>query len=327
MDLTTAWALVVGFAGLMYLLLDGFDLGVGALLLTTRDERERDLMVASIAPVWDGNETWIVLAGAGLLGGFPKAYGILLPAFYVPLFTMLMALAFRGTAFEFRFQAERNRWAWDLAFSAGSIVAALCQGVMIGGLVHGVTVRSGEFAGGPLDFLSPASALSGIAVVFGYATIGAAWLNLKSEGALQERAQRLGRVALPLFATAYVAVVTLGTPAYAAGTLGARPLLSATKVLTVATLGSLAFASIGRRRPAIGFLLCVATVAAYYGNLVLTLWPCIVPPDVTIWDAAAPPRSQALLLAGACLLIPVILAYTGFSYWVFRGKTELEAET
>lgn len=310
--LPIAWAAVLAFALCAYLVLDGFDLGVGILLLGTSDAIERDQMVHSIAPVWDGNETWLVLVGAGALGGFPMVYGILLPAFYLPLLPMLMALAFRGVSFEFRFQSARFRPFWDVTFCVGSLIAAFCQGVCIGALTQGVSVANGAFAGNTLDFLSPFSVTVGFLFIGGYVHLGALWLDLKTEGILQARARRLARFALAAVVF-LVAILTWLQPF-------PNSLWSVGVLIAWAMGATWLWKYIGTGREKLSFAIAAAMLVALVLKNVTHWWPFIVPPSVTIWQAAAPPGSQLFLLIGAILLIPVILTYTAYSYRVFKGK-------
>ena len=324
--LPVIWAGLIAVAVLAYVLLDGFDLGVGILFAVEHDPAERDLMVASIAPVWDGNETWLVLGGGGLFAVFPMAYGIVMPAFYPLIITMLMALVFRGVAFEFRFRAVRagSRIWWDRTFLAGSAVAALCQGMVLGGLLQGVRVAHGQYAGGWFDWASGFTFLCGIAVVLGYALLGATWLIWRIEGRLQRAMRRHAHV-LGLAVLGLIGVVSLWTPllnpAFRARWFGFPGILLTSPVPVLVTLAAWGFWRGLRRQAELTPFLCViAWFVLSYAGLGISLWPMIVPPFVTIWQAASPPASQGFLLVGASVLLPIILAYTGFAYWVFRGK-------
>jgi cytochrome d ubiquinol oxidase subunit II len=319
------WACVVAFALAMYITLDGFDLGVGALLLTARDVRDRDLMIHSVAPVWDANETWVVLAGVGLLGGFPLAYGVLLPAFYIPLVGMLLCLAFRGVAFEFRFQTVEHRHLWDYAFSFGSIGAALFQGLVVGGLLRGVSVEEGKFAGGTWDFLSPLSLLTSSGLVSGYALIGAAWLNYRTSGSLQARSRRFAILLIPCF------VLLAISTALAAGMVEPRVGFKWTsEIPTVGVILGIAFVTTGilvwrllvRGREHIALYAAEGLLLIAFAGLVATLWPYLIPYNVTILQAASPERSQLVLLVGVGIVVPFILIYSGYAYYVFRGKVK-----
>ncbi len=323
-DLTLIWTAIIAFAVLMYVVADGFDLGIGILFPLHRDAEERALMLNSIAPVWDGNETWLVLGGAGLYAIFPLAYSILLTAFYAPLIAMLLALIFRGVAIEFRFRDNRHRKMWDWSFAGGSLVATFVQGMVLGTFIQGIAVEGRSYAGGWYSWLSPFSVMTGVALVAGYALLGGAWLVWRCEGALQERMFRLLRP-LAWIVVGFIALVSLWTPLIhdqIARRWFSWPniaILSPVPILVAGGIVALdrAIAARAERRP---FLIALGLFALSYLGLGISLFPNIVPPTLTIWDAAAPKESQEFLLAGAAVLLPVILAYTGYSYWVFRGK-------
>ena len=323
-DLTLVWTVIIAFAVLMYVVADGFDLGIGILFPLHRDAEERALMVNSIAPVWDGNETWLVLGGAALYAIFPLAYSILLTAFYAPLIAMLLALIFRGVAIEFRFRDERHRAVWDWCFAVGSLVATFMQGIVLGAFIQGIQVEGRSYAGGWFSWFSLFSLMTGVALVCGYALLGGAWLVWKCEGALQERMFRLLRP-LAWIVAGFIALVSLWTPlehAQIAARWFSWPnilFLSPVPLLAAAGMIALdrAIAARADRRP---FLIALGLFALSYMGLGISLFPLVVPPAITIWDAAAPRESQLFLLAGAAVLLPVILAYTAYSYWVFRGK-------
>jgi cytochrome d ubiquinol oxidase subunit II len=324
--LPAVWAGLIAFAVLAYVVLDGFDLGVGILFLSERDYEERGVMVNSIAPMWDGNETWLVLGGGGLLAVFPVAYGLILPALYPTIIAMLLGLIFRGVAFEFRFRAEsvRSRWIWDLAFCGGSTLAAFCQGLTLGGLLQGISHHGGAYAGGWWDWLNAFTLLCGVAVVIGYALLGACWLIWRTEGALQRRARHLAQL-LGGATLALIAAVSLWSP-FLHPQFYHRwfdwPNILLTAPVPVLMLGSavLFYRSLARRAHLTPFLCAVAWFVLCFAGLAISLFPLIVPPDITIWQAAAPPSSQMFILVGAVVLIPTILAYNAFAYWVFRGK-------
>jgi cytochrome bd ubiquinol oxidase subunit II len=326
MILTLIWACLIAFAVLAYVLLDGFDLGVGILFAAERRDEDRDVMVNSVAPVWDGNETWLVLGGGGLLAMFPLAYSVIMPALYPAIITMLLALVFRGVGFEFRFRAAttRGRAWWDRAFLCGSTLAAFCQGLALGGLLQGVRVEDRVYAGGWWDWLTGFTVLCGIAVVCGYALQGTCWLIWRTEGALQERCRRHARI-LAVVTLGFIVVVSLWTPML-------NPLfmqrwftwpgilLTSPVPVLVALVAWTFWRALSRGGDLTPFLCTQAWFVLCYAGLGISLWPLIVPPGITIWDAAAPPSSQAFLLVGAVVLIPIILGYTGYAYWVFRGK-------
>ncbi len=330
-DLSTVWAGLLAFMVLMYVVADGFDLGCGILFAFERGRQDRDVMVNSIAPVWDGNETWLVMGGAGLLAVFPLAYSIILPALYPTVIGMLLALIFRGVAFEFRFRAhtERGRARWDLVFFGGSTAAALCQGLTLGGLLQGIRVVDESYAGGWWDWLTPFTVLCGVAVVVGYALLGATWLLWRTSGGLHDRARRqawwLGWATLGM-----IGAVSLWTP-FLRGDLAHRwfswpgILLTSPVPVLVGLLAVGFFRSLARGRELAPFLCALGWFVLSFAGLGISLFPMIVPPAITIWDAAAPRDSQLFLLVGAAVLIPMIMAYSGYAYWVFRGKVQHDA--
>ncbi|MFC7737486.1 cytochrome d ubiquinol oxidase subunit II [Roseomonas sp. GCM10028921] len=331
------WAVLIALAVFFYVCMDGFDLGIGILFPFMREKAERDVAVNSVAPVWDGNETWLVLGGGGLLAVFPLAYAVVLPALYMPLIIMLLGLIFRGVAFEMRFRAENETqqlW-WDRAFSWGSMVAAFTQGIALGAFVQGIEVQGRAYAGGWWDWLTPFSVLTGVALVVGYGMLGACWLLWKTEGALHRRAVRL---AWP-FALGTVAAIALVSaimpflqPSFAERWLTFPHLLYALPVpVLVALLVWRFFHALSRDTGRGGmvdawpFIIALGLFALSYAGLGVSMWPMIVPSAFSIWQAAAPPSSQAFLLVGAAILIPIILAYTGYVYWLFRGKVTSES--
>jgi cytochrome d ubiquinol oxidase subunit II len=326
LDLAFVWAGLIAFAVLAYVILDGFDLGIGVLFLFFKKEASRDQLMNSVAPVWDGNETWLVLGGGGLFAVFPLAYATLLPALYAPIIVMLLALVFRGVAFEFRWRTRRGKFLWDWAFSLGSTAAAFAQGVALGALVQGIQVENRAYAGGWWDWLTPFSLLTGAAVVVGYAYLGAAWLYMKTEDRIQQKAWRYARIT-GIATLVLIGVVSLWTPfldpAYLQRWFG-WPTALFTVIVPTAMMGCVLLVHRGLREgrdrwPFLGglgvFILC-------YGGILISFYPHIVPPSVTIWEAAAPDESLAFLLVGAVVLLPIILAYTAYSYWVFRGKMD-----
>jgi cytochrome bd ubiquinol oxidase subunit II len=322
--LPLVWAAIIAFAVAMYVLLDGFDLGIGILFPLAPGHAERDVMMNSVAPVWDGNETWLVLGGGGLMAAFPLAYGVVLPAVYVPIVIMLLSLVLRGVAFEFRFKAERSRFVWDAAFAGGSTLAALAQGLTLGAFVHGFVVSGDQFAGGPFDWLSPFSLMTGVGLVCGYALLAATWLVLKTEDALQAWSRRTAEMAL-VAVVGFIALVSLWTP-FEEPDIAHRWFawpnilyLSPVPIVTAATAVAL-WVLLRRGRERSPFLLAVGLFLLSFLGLGISLWPYAVPRSITIWQAAAQPEAQLFLLVGVVVLIPLILAYTSYSYWVFRGK-------
>ncbi|WP_026173082.1 cytochrome d ubiquinol oxidase subunit II [Asticcacaulis benevestitus] len=327
-DLPLIWAIIIGFGLMMYVIMDGFDLGIGILFPFVRNREYRDTMVNSVAPVWDGNETWLVLGGAALLAAFPLAYAVILSALYFPLMLMLAGLIWRGVAFEFRFKADEGHKAfWDKAFMWGSYIATFSQGLALGAFINGFKVRDGAYAGGLFDWLTPFSLFTGVGMLLAYALLGATWLVMKTEGDLQWRMRQLGRpIALAVLVT--IAIVSLWTP-YANPDIAARwfalpnlfffapvPILVA--LATWALLKTLAGES-----HAAPFLLSLLLLFLGYSGLAISLWPNIIPPGISIWAAASPPQSLGFTLVGALFIIPFILAYTAWSYYVFRGKVKV----
>lgn len=324
-DLSLIWAVIILFGIMMYVVMDGFDLGVGILYPFFPDRDERDVMMNTVAPVWDGNETWLVLGGAGLLAAFPLAYSVVLSALYLPLIFMLIGLVFRGVAFEFRFKAlDHERHFWDKAFIGGSVVATFFQGVALGAYLQGLPVRGRAYAGGPLDWLTPFSLFTGAGLLVAFALLGSTWLIMKTEGGLQARACAISR-ALAWALLAVIAVISLWTPlidARIAARWFSMPNLlwfAPVPVLVLACTGLL-LRALSRQAQAQPFLYTLALVFLGYSGLGISLWPNIIPPDISIWQAASPPQSQGFTLVGALLIIPMILGYTFWAYYVFRGK-------
>jgi cytochrome d ubiquinol oxidase subunit II len=318
------WAGIIGVAVAMYVILDGFDLGIGALFPFAKDESERAQMISSIAPFWDGNETWLVLGGAGLLVAFPGAYAVIMPAFYLPVIVMLLALVFRGVAFEFRSVASTSKYLWNLSFAGGSTAAAFCQGVILGGMVQGVRVEQGAYAGGAFDWATPFALLCGFGVVAGYALLGATWLVLKTEGAVAKRAREHAQVLL-VAVLAFMAAVSLWTP-ISIPRIAERwfsvPNIYFLWPVPVATamLAFWAWHWLRHGRDVLPFLATIGLFLLGYLGLVISSFPYLVPPSLTIWETAAAPASQFFMLIGTLVLLPLILAYTGFVYWLFHGK-------
>jgi cytochrome d ubiquinol oxidase subunit II len=328
LNFVPVWTLILGAGIFFYVLLDGFDLGVGMLYNFMPDTRSRNLAMNAIAPVWDGNETWLVMGGVALLSAFPLAFAILIPALYFPTLVMLLALVFRGVAFEFRFRDAEHKTFWDHGFFYGSLIATLAQGVMLGAFIQGFKVEGRAFAGGPLDFLTPFSVLTGIALVFGYGLLGAGWLVLKTEDDVQARARRYGRVCLVVVLIGIVAV-SLWTPLANDAVfrrwfswpniLILSPVPVATALVAWATWRALDGTSQSG-----GFIGAVCLFALSYIGITISLFPMIVPHHYTLTQAASPPGTQAFLLVGTLFLLPVIFFYTGWSYWVFRGKVRAD---
>ncbi|MGN6312035.1 MAG: cytochrome d ubiquinol oxidase subunit II [Xanthobacteraceae bacterium] len=324
--IATVWAFIIAFAVFVYVVMDGFDLGLGMLFPLFPKKEDRDVMMNSVAPVWDGNETWLVLGGGGLFAAFPLAYAVLMPALYTPIVAMLLGLVFRGVAFEFRWRSQRERNRWDVAFAGGSLVAALAQGIALGAILQGVQVANRAYAGGWWDWLTPFSLLTGVAVVIGYCLLGATWLVMKTTGDLREKAYHLSWWLLFAMLGA-IGAVSLATPfldvEYARRWFTWPNLLFTAPVpIAVAAVTAMLLQSLARRQDYKPFVLSLILFALSYAGLGISMYPYIVPRSITIWQAAAPEGSQLFMLVGVSILIPIILIYTGWAYWVFRGKVD-----
>lgn len=319
-DLSLLWAAIIGFAVLMYVVLDGFDLGIGILFPFARKREHKDVMMNSIAPFWDGNETWLVLGGTGLFAAFPKAYATILPALYLPLILFLFGLILRGIAFEFRFKEEKWQYLWDWSFAGGSILATFMQGMVIGRFVEGFPVS------GRMSWFTPFSLMTGISLLAGYALLGATWLVMKTEGELQEwcRRRALKLMVLVLLFIVLVSIWTpLAHPAIAERWFSWPNILYFSPVpLHTALLAIILYTALRRRWEYLPFLCSIGLFFLSYTGLAISLWPYIVPRSMTIWEAASPPESQLFLLTGVLFLMPLVLGYTVHSYWVFRGKVQ-----
>lgn len=323
-DLAFIWAGLIAFAVLAYVILDGFDLGLGILFPFMRTDSQRDVAMNTVAPVWDGNETWLVLGGGGLFAVFPLAYSVIMPALYAPIIAMLLGLIFRGVAFEFRWRSKQRKWIWDWAFALGSLTAAFAQGITLGALVQGIEIANRAYVGGWWDWLTPFSVVTGMAVVIGYALLGATWLIYKTEGELQQQSYSWAWTT-GLGTAAMIGVVSLWTPFLDEVFMQrwfAFPALLYTApvpILVLAACYSL-YTGLMMRRELQPFLSALALFILCFIGLGIGFYPYIVPHSITIWDAAGPDSSLKFLLYGASVLIPLILAYTAYSYWVFRGK-------
>lgn len=325
--LPLVWAAILAVAVTLYVILDGFDLGLGILFPFAPEEERRDVMMNTVAPFWDGNETWLILGGGGLFVAFPKAYGVIMSGLYLPIIIMLLALVFRGVAFEFRWVAKPKHAFWDRAFSWGSLVATFAQGVVLGGLLQGITVKDGQFAGGALDWLTPFPILCGMALVAGYALLGATWLVMKTEGALQLWARGKAEIALLLTLLALV-LVSIWTPIAVPRIYERWFNLPNLLILSPVPLFS-AYAALSCWRGLVNrsdvqpFFSAVALFLLGFVGLVISNVPYLVPDSMTVWQAAAAPSSQIFTLIGTLLMLPVILGYTAFVYWTFRGKVRV----
>ena len=328
-DITLVWVVIIAVGLVSYVLMDGFDLGVGILFPFAPGEQSRDIMMNSVAPVWDGNETWLILGGAGLLAAFPLVYSVFLPALYIGVFLMLAGLIFRGVAFEFRFKASsaKSRRGWNASFAIGSMVAAFAQGAVVGAYIQGFQMDGLNYAGTALDWLTPFTVLTGLGLMAGYALLGATWMILKTEGETQAFAYRvtpwlLGAVlvvfglvsAITPFIDAKVMERWMGTFEIL-WVLPALALLAAWQILR----------SVRRRHEGLPFVATIALFIFTFLGLIVSKWPYVVPPDYTFWDAASSPDAQLFILIGALFIIPIILGYTAWTYWVFRGKVTADA--
>src|SRR6187549_2894140 len=330
-DLAFIWAGLIAFAVLAYVLFDGFDLGIGILfpfIVGEDGEKGRDQAMNSVAPVWDGNETWLVLGGGGLMAAFPLAYAVVMPALYAPITAMLLGLIFRGVAFEFRWRTTRAKYLWDWAFAGGSMLAAFAQGIALGALIQGIPVSGRAYAGGWWDWLTWFSLLTGASVVAGYSLLGACWLNWKTEGETQAHARRLMRILAPvtLGAIGAVSVATLFLGGEYLNRWFAMPavLVTAQVPLIIAILTWRFARSLRRNYELAPFVITLVVFGLSFVGLGISMYPYLIPNSITLQMAAAPPSSQAFMLVGAAVLVPLILAYTAWSYWVFRGKVAHE---
>jgi cytochrome bd ubiquinol oxidase subunit II len=328
LSLVPIWTAILGLGVFFYVALDGFDLGVGMLYNFAPDRTARDLVMNSIAPIWDGNETWLILGSVGLFAAFPIAFAIIIPAVYFPILIMLLALIFRGLAFEFRYRDAEHRTFWDYGFAGGSALAAFAQGIVLGAFVEGFHVEGRQFVGSSFDCFTPFSVFCGIALMFGYGLLGAGWLVIKTEGSLQIWARSLGRRCL-IGTVLAIAVVSLWTP-YAFHHIAERwfswpniVLLSPVPLLT-AVLTWYEWRSLNNDSEYGPFFAALGLFVLSYAGIAISLWPMIVPGHFTLDQAAASESTQAFLLIGTLMLLPVILVYTAWSYWVFRGKAHAD---
>ena len=327
-ELSFIWAGVIDFAVLTYVILDGFDLGVGILFPFAEGEREKATMMNSIAPIWDGNETWLVMGGGGLFAVFPLAYAVVMPALYMPIILMLLALIFRGVAFEYRWRTHRWKLVWDIAFFCGSLVAAFMQGIALGALVQGIEVVGRAYGAGWWDWLSVFSILTGFAVVVGYALLGATWIILKTDGALQRRMQGLAWW-LAAGTLGFIGVVSVLTPfqdpEYFNRWLNLPGSIFSVLMPAAVFIAAWAlFAGLNAGKDGQPFLAALSLFVLCFVGIGISFYPHIVPPGLTIAEAAAPDESLLFALVGTVVLVPMILAYTAYSYWVFRGKVDPE---
>jgi cytochrome bd ubiquinol oxidase subunit II len=328
LDFVPIWTLILGMAVFFYVLLDGFDLGVGNLCGFQPDVCSRNVVMNAIAPIWDGNETWLVLGGVALLAAFPLAFAVVTPAVYFPILVMLLALVFRGVAFEFRFRDVEHKTFWDHGCAYGSAIATFAQGVTLGAFIQGFQVEDRHFAGSSFSFLTPFSLLTGVALMFGYGLLGAGWLILKTEENMQSRARRQGRNCLigVLFGIAAVSAWTPWVNTHIADRWVSWPNIAFLAPVPIAT----ALVAVGTWKAlhshsqAGTFIGAIGLFALSYLGIVISLWPMIVPYKYTVWEAASSPFTQSFLLVGTLLLLPIVIVYSGWSYWVFRGKVRAD---
>jgi len=324
MDLTVIWAFIIAFAIFAYVVMDGFYLGIGILFPTFRVGQGRNRAMNSIAPVWDGNETWLVLGGGGLFAAFPLAYAVILPATYPLVIAMLLGLVFRGVAFEYRWRDAAHQNFWDFAFFGGSLVAAMAQGMILGALLQGIDVEGRAYSGRWLDWLTPYTLLTGLGTVAGYALLGSTWLIWKLDGGVQRHARYVARRA------AIATIVLMGAVSlynialnaeYASHWLSAPEIYYVAPVPIITAIIAISMLrAITKERNSKPFWLAIALFFLGMAGLGVTIFPYVVPPGITIWDAAAPERSQIFMLVGVAITMPLIIAYTAWAYWVFRGK-------
>lgn len=329
-DIPLIWAMIIALGVLIYVVLDGFDLGIGILFPFIKGQQERDVMMNTVAPVWDGNETWMVLGGAGLFAAFPIVYATVLSALYMPITLMVIALIFRGVAFEFRFKANRSKALWDMAFIWGSTLASFLQGVILGAYIQGLKTENGIYVGGSLEWLTPFALFTGLGVVVMYAALGCGWLILKTDQALQNKMYDLMPKLIFTLLAIFIAVslyTPYSQPAIAEKWFTVPQLIYFSPVpILVLIFSYLAWRACVNRSEYKPFIYTLMLMFLAYSGFVISLWPYIIPPSVTIWDAAAPKESQIFALVGAAIMIPIILVYTFWGYWIFRDKVRIGDE-
>ncbi len=318
------WAVLVALAMILYVVLDGITLGIGILFGAFAGEKDRSLLISTIAPVWDANQTWLLFGGGAIFAAFPIVFAVLSSALYLPLITFIMGLIFRGVTFEFREHGRRNR-VWDLGFFLGSLLACLSQGFTLGGLLTGISVSGGQFSGGPFDWLNPFSVMVGIALIPGYIMLAASYLLMKTKGHIQQKAYSLSRISA-FIVVAFMAIVTVWTPFHYPLVL--QHWLEAPRIYFVWAFPLIGLFAVFRlakavhaRREAPPLLWAIVLFLSGYLGLAASLYPYLIPPHIKIWEAAAVPKTLEFTLWGALVVLPLVLAYTAYSYWVFRGKT------
>lgn len=326
--LTHVWAGLIVFVIFVYVIMDGFDLGVGLLFAIVPERADRDIMMNSVAPVWDGNETWLVLGGGGLFAAFPLAYAVLMPALYPLVIAMLLGLIFRGVAFEYRGRTDRGRWIWDAAFIGGSFVAAMSQGMILGAIVQGVKVTGRAYSGGWWDWATPFSLMTGMAVVCGYLLLGTTWLVMKTSGELHDRMRQMawpfGLGTIGFIATVSLATLFTHGGFYLGRWFEGTGLIFAVLVpVAVACITFALYRSLqSERHEYRPFVLSLMLFALTFFGLAVSLYPNVVPPSLTIFETASPASSQIFMLVGVAITMPLIIGYTAYAYWIFRGKVD-----
>lgn len=329
-DLSLIWIVIIAIGVFIYVVLDGFDLGIGILFPFIKNQQERDVMMNTVAPIWDGNETWMVLGGACLFAAFPMVYSAVLSALYLPIILMVIALIFRGVAFEFRFKANRSKPLWDTAFIGGSVISSFLQGVILGAYIQGIHIVDGRYAGGGLDWLTPFSLFTGVGVVVVYAALGCGWLIMKTDDVLQSTMYRLMPrliIALLLIFIGVSIYTPMAHPIIAERWFNPPQLLYFSPVPTLVVVFTfLTIRACKKHQESMPFLYTLALVFLAYTGFLISIFPYVIPPSITIWDAAAPANSQLFALIGALILIPIIIIYTIMAYWVFRDKVRVGDE-
>ena len=325
-DYPLIWGLLIATSILIYVILDGFDLGIGILFPYLETDEQRSTAMNTVAPVWDGNETWLILGGGGLFATFPLAYAVLMPALYMPVLLMMFGLIFRGVSFEYRFQDKAHEKYWDIAFTGGSMLATLCQGIALGAFVQGIDVADRAYAGGWWDWLTPFSLLTGVALMVGYSLLGATWLVMKTEGALREKAIRYSRITLFL-TVGFIALISLATLSLddqflVRWTSWPYMLYASPVPIAVIFVSYYLWRSLSGTKDYKAFIAAVSLFVLSFIGLAINMYPYIVPLELTIWQAAAPDNSLSFLLVGTLFLLPMILGYTIYAYWIFRGKVK-----
>jgi cytochrome d ubiquinol oxidase subunit II len=327
-DLPLVWGLIIAAAIFLYSILDGFDLGCGIIFLFAPSDKCRDKIMNSVAPFWDGNETWLVLGGGGLFAAFPLAYSILLSAFYLPIIFMLIGLILRGVAFEFRFKSATTgqRKIWDISFHIGSLLASFMQGVILGNFVQGVKVIDKQFAGGALDWANGFSIITGLSIIFGNILLGSTWLIMKTDGVTQKWSRGIALYALIYVALSMVIIsitMPLIDPRISNFWFSLPMFFYLLPIPTLTTIGFLMlWYDLAKTKYEVRpFIISIILFLLGFLGLSISLYPWIIPFEFTIWQAAATSSSQSLLLIGTAIFLPIILGYTGYSYYVFKGKT------